>query len=251
MISPIDALKNKIVGYYDLGVIKLPIPKESQEESINSEFIDILGRIAFPPESDLNIVYNEGEYESDNVKLESGDVVIDAGANLGLFSALAGSKGCVVYAFDPNESNIDYIYSMLKLNPKFNVNVINKALFSSDMMIKLYCSNVNPEYSTLYENMFNRAYTKYESTMVEAISLDSFVSMNDIRVDFIKADIEGAEVDLLLGAYKTISEFKPKLSICTYHRPTDKKVISDIINGWDLGYNIEYGTHKIYAWVNK
>jgi hypothetical protein len=38
------------------------------------------------------------------------------------------------------------------------------------------------------------------------------------RVDFIKADIEGAECAMLLGAAETIRKYRPKMALCIYHR---------------------------------
>ena len=57
---------------------------------------------------------------------------------------------------------------------------------------------------------------------IETTSIDDFVRRNGIaRIDFIKMDIEGAELVALQGAAATIRTFKPKLAIAVYHRPTD------------------------------
>lgn len=57
------------------------------------------------------------------------------------------------------------------------------------------------------------------SLNVKVTTVDHFVKENKIdRVDFIKADIEGAECDMLLGGAETIRRFHPKLAICIYHR---------------------------------
>jgi hypothetical protein len=61
---------------------------------------------------------------------------------------------------------------------------------------------------------------RQKQLVVPAITLDAFVERNNIeRVDFIKADIEGAERNMLRGAKRILREFAPKLSICTYHLP--------------------------------
>ena len=57
---------------------------------------------------------------------------------------------------------------------------------------------------------------------METTTIDKLVEELGIeRVDFIKADIEGEELNMLKGARKTIEKFKPKLAICVYHRPQD------------------------------
>lgn len=73
---------------------------------------------------------------------------------------------------------------------------------------------------------------KAEYEKVKVVSLDGFVENQGIKkIDFIKADIEGAERDMLLGATKVLREMAPKLSICTYHLPDDKKVLEGDCQG--------------------
>ena len=61
------------------------------------------------------------------------------------------------------------------------------------------------------------------------MTIDDIV--NSLAVDdinFIKMDIEGAERYALAGASKTISRFKPKMALCTYHLPDDPEVIKSL-----------------------
>lgn len=61
-------------------------------------------------------------------------------------------------------------------------------------------------------------------------SLDALLASSALpSISFIKADVEGYERELLLGAEETIRRFHPKLSICTYHLPDDWRVIPGII----------------------
>ena len=57
-------------------------------------------------------------------------------------------------------------------------------------------------------------------------------------MDFIKADVEGAEIDLIFGAEKTIRELSPNLAIAVYHKPENANMIADFIEGLSLGYTI-------------
>ena len=85
---------------------------------------------------------------------------------------------------------------------------------------------------------------------MRAITLDEYVSSNGIpRVDFIKADIEGAERDMLKGATGILREFAPKLAICTYHLPDDPEVLSKLIMDANPSYRIIHKHNKLYAYV--
>lgn len=56
----------------------------------------------------------------------------------------------------------------------------------------------------------------------DAIDLDSYVKEHQIhKVDFIKLDIEGAELSALYGAQKLITMWKPKMAVCLYHKTPD------------------------------
>ena len=51
-------------------------------------------------------------------------------------------------------------------------------------------------------------------------------------------DTEGFEENVLLGANKTISKFKPVLSLSAYHKPTDKDRLPKIIKSIREDYKI-------------
>jgi FkbM family methyltransferase len=57
--------------------------------------------------------------------------------------------------------------------------------------------------------------------VIEAVSLDNYFEGTEDKPTFIKADIEGAEGELLRGAERIISENKPFIALCIYHRMED------------------------------
>jgi hypothetical protein len=74
--------------------------------------------------------------------------------------------------------------------------------------------------------------TKYESKTTTTIDV-----LVKEKIDFLKMDIEGAEVDALLGAKKTLLGSKASCAICSYHRQNDEENIRFILNS--LGYSTE------------
>ena len=49
--------------------------------------------------------------------------------------------------------------------------------------------------------------------------------------------------------FKTLKEFGPKLSICTYHYPEDKELLESIILEANPNYIVEHHWRKLYAYV--
>ena len=80
--------------------------------------------------------------------------------------------------------------------------------------------------------------------------MDSFVNTSHLsQVDFIKADIEGAERQMLKGAAQVLREFAPKLAICTYHYPDDPQVLEEIIKEANPQYKVIHKWKKLFAYV--
>ena len=81
-------------------------------------------------------------------------------------------------------------------------------------------------------------------------SLDEYVYKNNIKqLDFIKADIEGAERLMLRGARETIRTFRPMLSLCTYHNSDDPVVLERMIREINPEYHIIHKWWKLYAYI--
>ena len=110
---------------------------------------------------------------------------------------------------------------------------VQKALGDKCEEIELFLDNSgggsNRLHSTHKSTNERRAIESHALPLVKVSTIDQFVSENQIRkVDFIKADIEGAERYMLTGATDTLRRFAPKLAICTYHLKDDPQVLEDI-----------------------
>jgi len=201
------------------------------------------------------------QYEEPPVMVEKGDIVIDCGANIGvaslLFAQKAGKEGKVI-AIEPEQKNYEVLEKVSKLNEGKVAPIIplKVAVYKEDCRLNLFFST-RAAANTLYKDediaegiiMTNLTGA---TQRVEALKIDTIVERVGLeRVDFIKMDIEGAEVDALLGAEETIKGFKPKLAICTYHRPTDPVEIRKILLKYNPNYKfkeLERGEKVLYAW---
>lgn len=156
------------------------------------------------------------QYEYAQCKVEPGDYVIDGGSCFGdmalQFAEATGENGHV-FAFEFIKDNIELLNKNLMLNPKLSsrVTLIEQPLWS-DSVSNLYIIEKGAASQVVLDEP--DAYSQRICTA----SIDDLVQSNAIpRVDFIKLDIEGAELDCLMGAKNTIQRFKPKLAICLYH----------------------------------
>ncbi|MBR0288246.1 MAG: FkbM family methyltransferase [Selenomonadaceae bacterium] len=80
----------------------------------------------------------------------------------------------------------------------------------------------------------------------QIITLDSYVRENNLpRVDFIKMDVEGAELDILKGAATTIARFKPILALSAYHKWEDFWTLTSFIKSIRPDY--EFAMRQSYV----
>jgi FkbM family methyltransferase len=179
-----------------------------------------------------------------DVRVRKDDVVIDAGAWLGDFSAYAASKGALVYAFEPVNENYEILKKTAELNPSKIVPVkMGLGGGDVDLVISLNVDGNSDAHSIIIK--------KSELTeKIHITSIDGYVKENGIeKVDFIKADIEGAERDMLKGAVETLRNFAPRLALCTYHLPDDPEVLKGLILEANPDYKIVQLRKKLFACV--
>ena len=68
-------------------------------------------------------------------------------------------------------------------------------------------------------------------------TIDALVARGDVeRVDFLKIDVEGADLGVLEGAAETLRAFRPRLAIAAYHKPDDLAVLPDYVESLGLAY---------------
>jgi len=76
---------------------------------------------------------------------------------------------------------------------------------------------------------------------IQCVSIDE--ALGGFKPTHIKMDIEGAEIDALRGARRTIEGSRPSLAIATYHQPDHMWEIPRLIDSWNLGYRFEIRGH--------
>lgn len=248
----------KIIPDYNNEIIDLCGYKFIKDNAFKAEYTDIYiaaGKIDQNANQEIKIAYKilsllsvEGPYENEFVEIEKNDIVVDAGANMGLFSIYCVQKGVKkIFAFEPQIETIKLLEKNILLNNmKDIVELIPLGLYNKNEERFLSHSEAGHAAASI---IINRNENN-DSEIINCVALDSWVKKNKIpKIDFIKADIEGAERNMLEGAIEILKKYEPKLAICTYHFPDDPKVLKDIILKANPNYVIRQTSHKLFAYV--
>jgi FkbM family methyltransferase len=163
---------------------------------------------------------------------EPGDIVVDVGAHIGLYTLIAakrvGSSGKVI-AIEPDPDNCNLLKRNIELNRLTNVTILERAAFSSDSKLKLYLPGKERGFTKLSTTMANRATTE-NFLEIDASTLDHLMLMQGItQVNWIKIDVEGAELEVLKGATVTLSASKNIALLVEVHNVNDIDLHSAIV----------------------
>jgi len=195
-----------------------------------------------------DFVVKQYEYHSKDcvIKAEKDDVVIDAGACWGdtalYFAHEVGENG-KVFSFEFIPGNIEILMKNVSINPHLadRIEVVPNPIWQ-ESGLRLYYNDLGPA-SRVSEEKFP------DSTgEVETLSIDDFVKQRDIKkVNFIKMDIEGAELSAVKGAANTIVNHRPKLAISVYHSISDFYTIAKYIDSLQIRYEFYFKHATIHG----
>jgi FkbM family methyltransferase len=139
--------------------------------------------------------------------LAPGAVVYDVGANVGIYSLLAslrvGPSGRV-YAFEPLDRNLRYLRLHKTLNNLQNCFIFEEAVYSTEGTLPFSMASWTSSMGRLSAD---------GEILVRSTTLDSciFGEKGFPPPEVVKIDVEGAEFEVLKGASRTLSEFRPTI----------------------------------------
>jgi FkbM family methyltransferase len=200
----------------------------------------------------LACIYVQKQYEYHrgdvHCKAEADDVVIDGGSCWGDTTLYFAHEARTVVAFEFIPSNLAVLHRNEDLNPRLKerIHLIKRPLWSSSGR-KLYYVDWGPGSRVTDDIKLHQRREGLPGDVVETITIDdSLTALGLDRVDFVKMDIEGAELEALKGAEALIRKHRPKLAISLYHNPEDVETIPRYLAGLDLGYQFFLDHHTIY-----
>lgn len=211
-----DAKEQIKLVYYGINKPKHTSYKLVKGKENKTTFKTTFKEISMTTNEALYFIVPDFNYYQHFYKVKANDVVLDAGANCGhlsiFFSKLTG-KGGIVYAFEPDKFNIERINNNIELNQDLpnNIKIEELLLWNENKMIDFY------EVGTVGSSAVWIPDTD-KCVQKEAVRIDDWVVKNNIKkLDFIKMDIEGAEIEALDGCIQTIENLKPNFAIASYH----------------------------------
>ena len=146
----------------------------------------------------------------------SGDTLLDVGANIGVFSLYAASRGCEVVAVEPDALNFALLNENIRLNSATHLMRVTAYPLALHNALSVSQLNVTSGEWGSALSSFDRAvdykgssFTPLHSQGSIGMSLDEFVDMLGFQPSHLKVDVDGNELFVLQGARSTLGG--PKL----------------------------------------
>jgi len=166
----------------------------------------------------------------------NGDTIVEVGANIGAHSlSIAKSIGVngKLFCYEPQQIVFQTLNANLALNSITNTTTFQLGVASKESSI-----NVEPINYTTTANFGGISLKDIKKgEKIDVVSLDKHLNLQSLKL--LKIDVEGMEIDVLLGAKKTIEKFQP-IIYCENDRIDSSKELIQLIQsyGYDLYWHL-------------
>jgi FkbM family methyltransferase len=257
--------------YYKVKIIAEPAIVKSNENTVvffvkNAERVNIvanmladeqskreyLGMIKFRQtrnKKDYPKLKYEHEYFFNHLQLGKDEVFIDCGAYIG-DTIDEFLKRCPEYkqivAFEPETENFRKLKKKHGTNSK--ITLINAGVYDKEGETLFERQDglsriIQPSSSPPKQDDWRSNFMSIQLKTIDNLKLEN--------VSFIKMDIEGAELNALKGAEKTIIKNKPKLAICLYHSDEDMIRLAEYIHNLISEYKLYVRHYSFYPSISE
>jgi FkbM family methyltransferase len=193
--------------------------------------------------------YYENGYEQDTFSyfekcIRPNQTILDIGAHIGLYSVFFSKKlqgtGRVI-CFEPTPGTFAILRNTVQLNALKNCTLVNAAIAEKSGTLKFNLTSKDGEGSNA--NSLVQTERSVNSTEVKVYSIDDYCREENLKIDVLKIDVEGYELNALIGAEETFKNDKP-VGILALHPASIKQLGQSLEQIWDLlltyGCKIEF-----------
>jgi FkbM family methyltransferase len=221
--------KLKVATVYVASILRRsspPVLKRRLDAIMKGAVVETDVRFSIRTLHDFYVVSFRWEKWLDSAfKFEKGMTFLDVGAHVGKYTLRAafrvGNKGKVI-AVEPNKENFDVLVKNITLNGLSNCVPLNVAAYSSDGEVLLF-KGADSTLHSIKEDFGEGSYK------VKARALDNVLEEIGVKkLDLVKIDVEGAELEVLKGMEKTLKKQNPTMIIEILRRDEDK--VLDYLN---------------------
>jgi FkbM family methyltransferase len=216
--SPVDFLRNLLAPPCKiLGSRRIERVEAGPDQTLAVSISGLRRPLYLPSEFDLGFLHqvlteetyswNWHYYQVPQTRVEVGEVVLDCGAAEGFFSLKASEQGAArVLCLEPHPA---YMRALQQTFRDDNVVTVMDAAVGDEVgVIRLSNGGIGSVVTDECEG----------TIPIRVETIDHLCSSLKIEPTFIKADIEGYEEKMLMGAAQTIAACHPKLALTSYHR---------------------------------
>lgn len=172
---------------------------------------------------------------------KGGDVFLDIGAHVGKYTLkvakMVGMQGKVI-AIEPDPENFRALLLGINLNKLSNVSSLPIAAWNKECELNLYFTDPSSNKVFLGKGSSSVKRIRSNSCKVTGKPLDKILDLQ--KLNWVKIDVEGAELEVIEGAERTISKHKP---VIIMEVTTDKEVIFNFMK------NLGYTPHSITPYL--
>ncbi len=209
-----------------------------RQEGKDSLWSTPLGEYWMPTASKDAIVYDLAEQKRRiyGSGFGPGAIVLDAGANVGVFTRTALRAGAAkVVAIEPAPENLECLRrNFAREVAEGRVVIYPKGVWDKDDVLKMKVDPKNSAGDTFVRDIGDAQFVEAQLTTIDKLVGELGLP----RVDFIKMDIEGAERRAIAGAKNTIARFHPRMALCIYHVAGDERAVPDLVRAVYAGYKV-------------
>jgi autotransporter strand-loop-strand O-heptosyltransferase len=189
--------------------------------------------------------YVDKHYKHSPCEVIPGDVVVDIGANIGVFSRYACERGAnKVYSYEPEPLNFKCLTSN---SDGYNIVPINSAVSNVSGSVSFNVKSSSGIHTLGSLNTIQNENEYKYSIDVESVTFDKLISDNNItNIDLLKIDVEGSELDIVYSMNKSHFDIINKI-VLEYHHNVfgmNEETRSNFVNYIkSMGFNNSFILH--------